>query len=70
MKPGKSLITAIIFFFILLGCNTYKDAQQRQNLMMPKKSELPRNSGKYNEVKKKKTYKPSKPKKQKSKKRR
>jgi hypothetical protein len=36
---------------------------QRRNLMMPEKSDLPRNSGKYAGTKKKKTYKPKKKKK-------
>ncbi len=72
MKTYRTLLSAILFLLILLtvSCNSYKDAQQRQNLMMPKKSELQRNKGKYHEVKKKKTYKPAKSKKRKYKKRR
>jgi hypothetical protein len=38
------------------GCNAEKEAAERRNLMMPKRSELPRNSL-YKEKAKKKTYK-------------
>jgi hypothetical protein len=53
---------------ILYGCNSYKDATARRNLMMPNKVDLPRNS-KYVESKKKKTYKVTKHRKIKAKKR-
>lgn len=41
----------------LAGCSAEKHTAARRNLMMPEKSDLPRNS-KYKEAKKKKTYKP------------
>ena len=65
-------ILPLLLWFILLpllgGCDAEKQATQRRNLMIPQKSELPRNS-KYSGSKKKKTYKPKKAKNKKSKKR-
>jgi hypothetical protein len=60
-------LSRIIFFLICLivlpatytGCSAEKQVAQRRNLMMPEKTDLPRNS-KYSGSKKKKTYKPSK----------
>ena len=46
----------------LSSCSSSKEAAQRRNLMMPEKTDLPRNS-KYQGTKKKKTYKPKKKKK-------
>jgi len=54
-----------ICFYLLLGtllhcftgCNAEKEVAERRNLMMPKKSEQPRNSSHYKEPAKKKTYK-------------
>ena len=56
----------IIIILITAGCSGAKDMQERRNLMMPKKSDLPRNE-KFKEPKKRKTYK-IKQKKKKSKK--
>ncbi|MBN1599312.1 MAG: hypothetical protein JW894_13545 [Bacteroidales bacterium] len=59
----KSIILFLIFLFLstgFIGCSSSeKAATQRRNLMMPEKTDLPRNS-KYVESKKKKTYKPKK----------
>ena len=41
------------------GCSAPKEAQERRNLMIPKKDELPRNR-KYTMVEKRKTYKVNK----------
>ena len=49
------------------GCSAEKDYNERRNLMIPKKSELPRNSM-YKEPVKKKTYKAKAKKRRKSKK--
>ena len=51
----KILVLKALIFLILTACCSYKDMQERRNLMIPKKSELPRNR-KYKEAKKKKTY--------------
>jgi len=51
----KILILKALILLILTGCSGYKDMQERRNLMMPKKSELPRNQ-KYKEIEKRKTY--------------
>ncbi len=57
------LLAFLIVFSGLTGCSSAeKSAIQRQNLMMPEKSDLPRNS-KYKPPKKRKTYKPKKHKK-------
>ncbi|MBA7539294.1 hypothetical protein ES705_31573 [subsurface metagenome] len=61
MKTGKILfvLAMLIVFSGLSGCSSGKEVSQRRNLMMPQKSELPRNS-KYTPAKKKKTYQPRK----------
>ena len=64
MKPGITRQHIILFLIMLLmvlvnGCGGPKDAQERRNLMIPKKDELPRNK-KYNMVEKRKTYKVNK----------
>jgi hypothetical protein len=46
----------ILFIYVISGCDAQKEMAERRNLMMPKKSELPRNSL-YKEPSKKKTYK-------------
>jgi hypothetical protein len=51
----KRLLIKALILLILTGCSGYKDMVERRNLMMPKKSELPRNK-KYTEAKKRKTY--------------
>ena len=64
MKPGITKQHIIIFLIMLLmvlvtGCGGLKDAQERRNLMIPRKDELPRNK-KYKMVEKRKTYKVNK----------
>jgi hypothetical protein len=59
MKSSKLFI--IIWVLLLLvtgitGCNAEKEATERRNLMMPRKSEMARNS-RYKEVEKRKTNK-------------
>ena len=69
MKNGRIIFMLVwlIVFSGLSGCSSAeKSMTQRRNLMMPEKSDLPRNS-KYSEPKKKKTYKPKKHKKKKAK---
>ena len=51
----KILVLKALILLILAACSSYKDMQERKNYMIPKKSELPRNT-KYKEAKKKKTY--------------
>ena len=46
----------ILLFFTLSGCNATKEMQQRRNLMMPQKSDLPVNS-KYRQPTKRKKNK-------------
>ncbi len=58
----------VLIFFISAGCSGAKDIQERKNLMIPKKSDLPRNS-KYQESGKRKTYSIKHNKKKKQKKR-
>ena len=53
------ILLLMISMVFVTGCGGPKDAQQRRNLMIPKKDELPRNK-KYNMVEKRKTYKPDK----------
>jgi len=48
----------------LAGCNAEKEATERRNLMIPKKSEMMRNS-RYKEVEKRKTNKVKKQKRKK-----
>lgn len=64
MKPGITRQHIILFLIMLLmvlvtGCGGPKDAQERRNLMIPRKDELPRNK-KYKMVEKRKTYKVNK----------
>lgn len=64
MNPGtisrKILLLVIMVLMVLAaGCGGPKDAQERRNLMIPKKDELPRNK-KYKMVEKRKTYKVNK----------
>lgn len=64
MKPGITIQHIILFLIMLLmvlvtGCGGPKDAQERRNLMIPRKDELPRNK-KYKMVEKRKTYKVNK----------
>ena len=59
MKTSRFIILLALWFVLggLFGCSSAeKAANQRRNLMMPEKSDLPRNS-KYKAPKKKKTYK-------------
>jgi hypothetical protein len=64
MKPGITRQGILLFLIMLLmilvtGCGGPKDAQERRNLMIPKKDELPRNK-RYKMVEKRKTYKVNK----------
>lgn len=55
----KNLLYVLALFLILTGiqaCNAEKEAAERRNLMMPKKSEMARNS-RYREIEKRKTNK-------------
>jgi len=62
------ILAWLIVFSGLTSCGTAEKATtQRRNLMMPEKTDLPRNSH-YQASKKKKTYKPKKHKKKKPKK--
>jgi hypothetical protein len=45
-----------ILLYNFTGCGAERNVQERRNLMMPKKSELPRNTH-FKEPVKKKTYK-------------
>lgn len=59
MKSRKSVFYLLTIMVILCGlaaCNAEKEAAERRNLMMPKKSEMARNS-RYKEVEKRKTNK-------------
>jgi len=59
MKGIRILICAMALFILLpvaVSCNAEKEATERRNLMMPKKSEMARNS-RYKEVEKRKTNK-------------
>lgn len=59
MKSSKLLMIIWILFLLLTGitgCNAEKEVLERKNLMMPKKSEMARNS-RYREVEKRKTNK-------------
>jgi hypothetical protein len=75
MKKAGRMITVrksclclllIIFLYSFTGCGADKDVAERRNFMIPKTSELPRNSL-YKEKSKKKTNKPSQKKKKKTK---
>ncbi len=64
MKTGISkqciyILLLMISMVFVTGCGGPKDAQQRRNLMIPRKDELPRNK-KYTMAEKKKTYKVNK----------
>ena len=57
MRPQKIFIgtlAVLILFTSCLACSSAKDIEERKNLMMPKKSEMMRNS-RYREVEKRKT---------------
>ena len=41
------LFLITILFIVCVSCRPERDTAQRRGLMMPKKSELPRNSKKY-----------------------
>jgi hypothetical protein len=59
MKSSKLLLYTLVFFMLMSGlmaCNAEKEATERRNLMMPKQSEMARNS-RYKEVEKRKTNK-------------
>jgi hypothetical protein len=59
MKTGKFTWLGLIFillFPIAFGCSSQKDVTERRNFMMPKKSEMSRNSH-YKETGKRKTNK-------------
>jgi len=59
MKFNKLILFSLAIIILLSGtmaCNTEKEYLERKNLMMPKKSEMPRNS-KYKEVENRKTNK-------------
>jgi hypothetical protein len=56
-----------MFLYGFTGCNAEKEVNERRNYMMPKTSELPRNSM-YKETAKKKTLKANTKKKKKTKK--
>jgi hypothetical protein len=59
MRIRKYILHALAILFLLGGamaCNAEKEATERRNLMMPKKSEMSRNS-RYKEVEKRKTNK-------------
>lgn len=53
------LLLIILLMGLATGCGGLKDAQERRNLMIPRKDELPRNK-KYKMVEKRKTYKVNK----------
>ncbi|MBN1789733.1 MAG: hypothetical protein JW830_04495 [Bacteroidales bacterium] len=59
MKFSKLILYTLALFILLsavTACNAEKEALERKNLMMPKKSEMARNS-RYKEVEKRKTNK-------------
>jgi|GEM_PF-3420572 hypothetical protein len=59
MKFSRLLLYTLVIAVLLSGvlaCNAEKDATERRNLMMPKQSEMARNS-RYKEVEKRKTNK-------------
>jgi hypothetical protein len=59
MKTNKLLLFSLAILILLTGvlaCNAEKEATERRNLMMPKKSEMQRND-RYKEVGKRKTNK-------------
>jgi hypothetical protein len=59
MKSSKLFLILWVLFLLvtgITGCNAEKEAMERKNLMMPRKSEMIRNS-RYKEVDKRKTNK-------------
>jgi hypothetical protein len=50
------LLAIIILSSGMMACSAAKEVEERKNLMMPKQSEMPRNS-RYKEVEKRKTNK-------------
>jgi len=54
-------LAALILLSSVFACSAAKDVEERKNLMMPKKSEMSRNS-RFKEAPKKKTNKYSQPK--------
>lgn len=60
MKFSKLILYSLVTIILMssvMACGTEKEYLERKNLMMPKKSEMMRNS-RYKEVEKRKTYKP------------
>jgi hypothetical protein len=55
--PGS--LACLILISSVVACSAEKDIEERKNLMMPKKSEMMRNS-RYKEAEKRKTYKKAK----------
>jgi hypothetical protein len=59
MKYSKLLLYSLVFLMLLtstLACGSEKQVAERKNLMMPKQSEMMRNS-RYKEAEKRKTNK-------------
>jgi len=59
MKTGKAFAFGLIiaiFPLLSVGCGSEKEAAERRNFMIPRKSEMARNS-RYKEVEKRKTNK-------------
>lgn len=56
MKFSLGSLAAVILLSSVIACSAEKDIEERKNLMMPKKSEMMRNS-RYKEAGKRKTYK-------------
>jgi hypothetical protein len=60
MKHNKILLLFLMATFLMASvcaCNGEKEVTQRKNLMMPKKSEMSRNTGHYKDVEKRPTNK-------------
>jgi hypothetical protein len=49
-------LTGILFLILTAGCGSQKDVAERRNLMIPKKSEMPKNN-RYKEVENRKSNK-------------
>lgn len=48
----KYILISVLVSFVLsvsFSCSSSRDVSERRSLMMPKKSEVPRNAGKYKE---------------------
>jgi len=63
MLIRKAVLYGLVAVFLLapvISCSSAKDIEERRNFMIPKKSEMPRNS-RYKEAEKRKTnkHKPS-----------